>query len=385
MKDRKIKVMTIFGTRPEAIKFASLIEQLKRSESDFRVTVCVTAQHMGMLDQALKFFEISPDFDLKIMKPNQSLFSLTADSLRGIETVLKNDRPDLVFVQGDTTTALVGALAGFYCGVNVAHLEAGLRSGTKLSPFPEEINRKLVGQIANYHFAPTIRALLNLNREGINDNVWVVGNTVIDSLFLCLDIIRNSDEQVYYESFKKIDFSKKIILVTGHRRESFGTPFENICGALMEIASIFRDIEIVYPVHLNPKVKEVVHKMLSGIKNIHLMEPLEYNFFVWLMDNSYLVLTDSGGIQEEAPSLGKPVLVMREVTERIEGIESGTAKLVGTDRNKIVDSVSLLLNDSSEYNKMSKAINPYGDGKASKRIVEILNQMTFLEKEIGEK
>lgn len=379
MRDRETNVMIIFGTRPEAIKFASLIEQLKRAERYFRVKVCVTAQHMEMLDQVLKFFGISPDFNLRIMKPNQSLFGLTSDSLREIETVMKNDPSDLVFVQGDTTTAFIGALAGFYSRVKVAHLEAGLRSGSKLSPFPEEINRKLVGQIADYHFAPTPRARLNLNREGIQDNIWVVGNTVIDSLFLCLDILRHSDEEPYYEFFKKVDFSKKILLVTGHRRESFGKPFENICEALREIASLFRDVQIVYPVHLNPKVKDVVHGILGGTKNIHLMEPLAYNFLVWLMDKSYMVLTDSGGIQEEAPSLGKPVLVMREVTERIEGIESGTAELVGTDRNKIVKAVSSLFTDGSKYHQMSKAINPYGDGTTSKKIVEILSQVKILE------
>ncbi len=375
MTDRETNVMIIFGTRPEAIKFAPLIDQLKRANGNFRVKVCVTAQHMEMLDQVLKFFGISPDFNLRIMKPNQSLFGLTSDSLREIETVMKNDPSDLAFVQGDTTTAFIGALAGFYSRVKVAHLEAGLRSGSKLSPFPEEINRKLVGQIADYHFAPTPRARLNLNREGIKDNIWVVGNTVIDSLFLCLDILRHSDEQPYYEFFKKVDFSKKILLVTGHRRESFGKPLENICEALREIASLFRNVQIVYPVHLNPKVKDVVHGILGGTKNIHLMEPLAYNFLVWLMDKSYMVLTDSGGIQEEAPSLGKPVLVMREVTERIEGIESGTAELVGTDRNKIVKAVSSLLTDGSKYHQMSKAINPYGDGTTSKKIVEILSQV----------
>ncbi len=371
--------MVIFGTRPEAIKFAPLIQQLGKAEGNFRVKVCVTAQHKEMLDQVLQFFRINPDINLHIMKPNQSLFGLTSDSLREIEAEMKNNPSDLVFVQGDTTTALIGALAGFYSGVKVAHLEAGLRSGYKRSPFPEEMNRKLVGQIADYHFAPTPQARLNLHREGIKDNIWIVGNTVVDALFLCLDILRHSDEQPYYEFFKKVDFSKKILLVTGHRRESFGKPFKNICGALTDIAFLFRDVQIVYPVHLNPKVKDVVHSTLGGIKNIHLMEPLEYNFLVWLMKKSFMVLTDSGGIQEEAPSLGKPVLVMREVTERIEGIDSCTAELVGTERNKIVNAVSSLLTDDSKYQKMAKAINPYGDGKASQKIVEILRRVKILE------
>ena len=370
----KTRVLTIFGTRPEAIKFASLIKALKKSPYDFVVKTCVTAQHMEMLDQVLRFFEIIPDFDLKIMKPDQSLFDLTADSLKELKAVIEGESPALVFVQGDTTTAFVGALAGFYGGVKVAHLEAGLRSGNKSSPYPEEINRRLIGQVADYHFAPTKRALFNLNGEGINENIWVVGNTVIDSLFLCLDIIRNSDKQPYYEFFRDIDFSKKIILVTGHRRESFGKPFENICNALKEIASHFENVEIVYPVHLNPNVRRVVYGMLSDIQNIHLIEPLAYNFLVWLMNKAYLVLTDSGGIQEEAPSLGKPVLVMREVTERTEGIEAGTARLVGTEKVRIVEGVSLLLDDSKEYEKMSKAINPYGDGKASERIMNILKE-----------
>jgi len=371
----KIKVLTIFGTRPEAIKFASLIKALKRSPHDFELKTCVTAQHMEMLDQVLNFFEIIPDFDLKIMKPNQSLFDLTADSLKAIKVVVEGESPDLVFVQGDTTTAFVGALAGFYSFVKVAHLEAGLRSGNKFSPYPEEINRKLVGHLADYHFAPTPKGLINLNNEGINRNIWVVGNTVIDSLFLCLEILKHSDQKVYIDFFKKIDFSKRVILVTGHRRESFGKPLENICNALKEIASNFENVEIVYPLHLNPNVRKIVISILNGIKNIHLMEPLEYNFLVWLMEKAYLILTDSGGIQEEAPSLGKPVLVMRDVTERTEGVEAGTAKLVGTNKNRILEEAYLLLDNQTEYEKMSKAINPYGDGKTSEKIMSILKEI----------
>ncbi|MFB3886417.1 MAG: non-hydrolyzing UDP-N-acetylglucosamine 2-epimerase [Thermodesulfobacteriota bacterium] len=370
-----MKILVIFGTRPEAIKFASLIHQLNRSNGDFSVKVCVTSQHVEMLYQVLIFFGIRPDYDLKIMKPNQSLFDVTAESLRGLESVIRSEPFDLLFVQGDTTTTMVGALAGYYQKVKVAHLEAGLRSGDKLSPYPEEMNRRLVGQIANYHFAPTTRASINLKREGIKENIWVVGNTAIDSLFLCLDLIRQDHEQSYYRFFKTIDFSKKIILVTGHRRESFGRPFENICGALKEIAASSGDVEIVYPVHLNPNIKEVVYPMLQGLPNIRLMGPLEYNRLVWLMNKSYLVLTDSGGIQEEAPSLGKPVLVMREVTERTEGIDAGTAKLVGTEKERIIDGVSVLLQDKDEYEKMAKATNPYGDGEAAPRILRILPQL----------
>lgn len=370
----KKKVLVIFGTRPEAIKFAPLIKVLKEDSENFELKTCLTAQHMEMLNQVLKFFGIIPDFNLKIMKPNQSLFDLTAAGLKAVKNVVEEESPDLVFVQGDTTTTFVGALAGFYSKVSVAHLEAGLRSGNKFSPYPEEINRRLVAQLTDYHFAPTQRALLNLHKEGIKNNIWIVGNTVIDSLFLCLEILKHSDQQVYEDFFKEIDFSKRVILVTGHRRESFGKPFENICNAIKEIASNFENVEIVYPVHLNPNVRRVVYNNLNGIKNIHLMEPLEYNFLVWLMNKAYLILTDSGGIQEEAPSLGKPVLVLREVTERVEGVEAGTAKLVGTDKMRIVDGVSLLLNDSIEYEKMSRAINPYGDGTASIKILEILKQ-----------
>lgn len=371
----KVKILIIFGTRPEAIKFAPLLKALKKDSIHFDVKTCTTAQHSEMLDQVLQFFGITPDFDLKIMRPNQSLFNLTADSLIAIKVVIEEVSPDLVFVQGDTTTAFVGALAGFYNKRKVAHLEAGLRSWNKFSPYPEEINRRLVAQLTDYHFAPTQMALSNLNREGIKDNIWVVGNTIIDSLFLCLEILENSDKRIYEEFFKKIDFSKKIILVTGHRRESIGKAFENICYALKEIGNNFKNVEIVYPVHLNPNVRRIVNKHLKDIKNIHLIEPLKYDYFIWLLRKAYIVLTDSGGIQEEAPSLGKPVLVMREVTERIEGIEAGTARLVGTEHKKIVEGVSILLNDRAKYAKMSKAMNPYGDGTASIKILEILKQI----------
>jgi UDP-N-acetylglucosamine 2-epimerase (non-hydrolysing) len=367
------KVLLIFGTRPEAIKMAPLIKELEKYHDRFNVKVCVTAQHREMLDQVLEFFRIKSDYDLNLMKPNQSLFELTANLIRKLEEVLTDFKPDLIFVQGDTTSAFVGALAGFYNKVKIAHIEAGLRSNNKYSPFPEEINRALIGRLADYHFAPTEKAKENLLREGIKDNVWIVGNTVIDALLLGLQIIKDQGEEKYYNYFSFIDFSKKIILVTGHRRESFGKPFRNICFALRELANSFEDVEIVYPVHLNPNVRKPVNEILRGHPRIHLIEPLEYPYLIWLMSKSYLILTDSGGIQEEAPSLGKPVLVMRDVTERIEGIEAGTAKLVGTNKEKIISEAVELLKNQEEYNKMARAINPYGDGKASQRILNILN------------
>ena len=365
-----MKILLIFGTRPEAIKMAPVVKRFQQNNS-FKTKICVTAQHREMLDQVLDFFDIKPDYDLNIMKPNQSLFDITANTLKGLESVLDDFQPDLVFIQGDTTTAFVGALAGFYKKIKIAHIEAGLRSYNKYSPFPEEMNRVLAGHLSDYHFAPTQRAKENLFNENIKENVYVVGNTVIDALFLGLDIIKKQGEEQYYKHFEFIDFSKKIILVTGHRRESFGKPFENICYALKEIAKR-EDVEIVYPVHLNPNVREPVNRILKGINNIHLTEPLEYPYLIWLMNKSYLVLTDSGGIQEEAPSLGKPVLVMREVTERIEGIEAGTAKLVGTNKEKIVKETIKLLDNKEEYEKMARAVNPYGDGKASERIENII-------------
>ncbi len=369
---KKFKVLFIFGTRPEAIKMAPVIREFKK-HTDFNVKVCITAQHREMLDQVLKFFNIKPDYDLNLMKPKQSLFDITANALKALEKVLDFENPDLIFVQGDTTTALVGALAGFYKRIKIAHIEAGLRSYNKYSPFPEEINRVLVGHLADYHFAPTEKAKENLLKENIRKNIYVVGNTVIDALLWGLDIIRQTGEEEYYKYFHFIDFSKKIILVTGHRRESFGKPFENICYALKEISER-KDVEIVYPVHLNPNVREIVNRILKGVKNIHLIEPLDYPYMIWLMNKAYLILTDSGGIQEEAPSLGKPVLVMRGATERIEGLKAGTAKLVGTDKERIVREVINLLENKDEYEKMSKAINPYGDGRASCRIAEIINK-----------
>ncbi|GAB6077211.1 UDP-N-acetylglucosamine 2-epimerase (non-hydrolyzing) [Desulfurobacterium crinifex] len=369
-----MKILFIFGTRPEAIKMAPLIKEFKKHPDKFEVKVCVTAQHREMLDQVLEFFEIKPDYDLNIMKSNQSLFELTANLIKGVESVLEDFEPDLIFVQGDTTTAFVGALAGFYKKIEVAHIEAGLRSNNKYFPFPEEMNRVLISRLTDYHFVPTERSKKNLFREGVKENIWVVGNTVIDALFLGIRIIEEGGEEEYYQYFDFVDFSKKIILVTGHRRESFGGPFKNICFALKEIADSFEDVEIVYPVHLNPNVRKPVNEILKGHPRIHLIEPLKYPHLIWLMSKSYLVLTDSGGIQEEAPSLGKPVLVMRDVTERIEGIEAGTAKLVGTSRERIVSETAKLLENFGEYNKMAKAINPYGDGTASQKVLKVIKK-----------
>jgi UDP-N-acetylglucosamine 2-epimerase (non-hydrolysing) len=324
-----------------------------------------------MLSQTLGFFKIKPDYDLDLMKPDQTLFDITADSLKGLKKILEDAKPDLIFVQGDTSTAFAGALAGFYKKIRVAHVEAGLRSNQKYSPFPEEVNRVLTGHLADYHFAPTEQAKKNLRREGVKKNVYVVGNTVIDALLLALKIIKSEGEEKYRRFFDFLDFSRKIILVTGHRRENFGRPFQNICGALKDIVAEYKDAEIVYPVHLNPNVKEVVQKLLKDVNGIHLLGPLDYPHLVWLMNKSYLVLTDSGGIQEEAPSLGKPVLVMREVTERKEGVSAGTAILVGSDRKKIVKETLKLLEEKEAYRKMAQAHNPYGDGKTSRRILNI--------------
>ncbi len=367
-----MKVLFILGTRPEAIKLAPLIREFK-NDNTFVTKVCITAQHRQMLDQVLEFFAIEPDFDLDIMKENQTLFDISSHGLKLIEPILENFKADIIFVQGDTTTAFIGALAGFYKKIAIAHVEAGLRSGDLFSPFPEEGNRKLVSQIATYHFAPTEIASNNLAIENIKSGVHVVGNTVIDALFLGLEIIKEKGEDSFRSSFSKIDFSKKIMLVTGHRRESFGEPFLNICNAIKDIAVKFEDvIEIVYPVHFNPNVRKPVNEILKDLGNVHLIEPLSYPYLIWLMNKSHLVLTDSGGIQEEAPSLGKPVLVMRDVTERKEGVDAGTAKLVGSDRKKIVEEVTTLMKDRISYDKMAKAVNPYGDGQTSQRILKII-------------
>jgi UDP-N-acetylglucosamine 2-epimerase (non-hydrolysing) len=375
------KILFVFGTRPEAIKMAPLIKQMERV-GEFDVKVCVTGQHRKMLDQVLGFFDIKPDFDLQLMKANQTLADITADVIRGVDALIKQEfTPDYIVVQGDTTTAMAGALAGFYSRVKVIHIEAGLRSYEKYSPFPEEINRMLVGKIADLHFAPTAKALGNLLAEGVEaQKVWNVGNTVIDALFLGLEMIRQQDATVYDTYFKFIDRSKRIILVTGHRRENFGEPFENMCRALKIIAHKNPEVEIVYPVHLNPNVREPVERILGNHSRIHLIEPLDYAHLLWLLNLCTLVITDSGGIQEEAPALGKPVLVMREVTERMEGVAAGTAKLVGTDCDTIVSECTTLLTDSTRYEEMARAVNPYGDGTTSRQIVAVLKEIVAARK-----
>lgn len=370
------KIFIIFGTRPEAIKLAPVIKELDRYPKEFSPIVCVTAQHREMLDQVLRIFNIKPEYDLGIMQKDQTLHDITSRGLLGIAGVIERVKPDIVIVQGDTTTTFAGSLAAFYAKIPVAHVEAGLRTHDKYHPFPEEINRRLTTQIADFHFAPTENSKQNLLKEGIDEKkILVTGNTVIDALFMInkKQSSRSAQEKWnnYFQKNFNIKFSnkKKHILVTGHRRENFGQGFENICYALKEIAVSFEDVDVIYPVHLNPNVQRPVKEILRNIKNIYLIKPLDYEPFVYLMSRSYLILTDSGGVQEEAPSLGKPVLVMREKTERPEAVEAGTVKLVGTDKNKIVREVRKLLNNSEAYKKMSMAHNPYGDGKAASRIV----------------
>lgn len=371
----KKKILFVFGTRPEAIKLAPVILEFRRYSNLFDTAVCVTAQHREMLDQVLRFFEITPEFDLDIMRAGQSLFDVTISALKGIEGVIQKDPPDWIIVQGDTTTVFAASLAAYYLKIKVAHVEAGLRSFSRYSPFPEELNRVLTTRVADLHFAPTEQAEKNLHREGIPEHdVFVVGNTVIDALLYGKAKVSNLSENDFGNAFSCVNFknfSKKIILVTGHRRESFGEPFRNICHALQDISKR-DDVIIIYPVHLNPNVRKPVFEILEGLENVFLIEPLDYPAFIWLMSKAHLILTDSGGIQEEAPSLGKPVLVMRDVTERTEGIEAGTALLVGVEKEKIVYEASRLLDDASAYAAMSGKRNPYGDGAASKRIREVL-------------
>nr|WP_256380229.1 UDP-N-acetylglucosamine 2-epimerase (non-hydrolyzing) [Brenneria sp. hezel4-2-4] len=366
--------MTVFGTRPEAIKMAPLVHALAQ-DGAFESRICVTAQHREMLDQVLRLFDITPDYDLNIMQPGQSLSEISCRILAGLEPVMAEFKPDMVLVHGDTTTTLTASLAAFYQRIPVGHVEAGLRTGNLYSPWPEEANRQLTGHLAMYHFAPTENSRQNLLRERLSDrHIFVTGNTVIDALFWVRDRIINDValRRSLDEKYAFLDATKKLILVTGHRRESFGGGFERICSALADIARRHPEAQIVYPVHLNPNVSEPVNRILSGINNVMLIAPQDYLPFVYLMNRSYMILTDSGGIQEEAPSLGKPVLVMRETTERPEAVEAGTVRLVGTDVAKIVDAVSLLLTDENEYQTMSRAHNPYGNGQACQRIIEAL-------------
>ncbi|MFZ3135805.1 MAG: UDP-N-acetylglucosamine 2-epimerase (non-hydrolyzing) [Thermodesulfovibrionales bacterium] len=371
-------IVTIFGTRPEAIKMAPVIIKLRAKSKELRTIVCVTAQHREMLDQVLDIFQIRPDYDLGIMKQNQSLFDVTVNGLKKLENILKKEKPDIILVQGDTTTTFIASLAAYYLKIKIGHIEAGLRTKDKFNPFPEEINRRLTDCLADLYFVHTKQAKENLLREGVDKRkIFLTGNTVIDALQIIVKKQNNKKiqkeiEQRFFLNYGISFDNKKLILVTGHRRESFGRDFENICKGLKKIALSNQDIQIIYPVHLNPNVQNPVRKILSGMSNVHLIEPLDYFTFVWLMNRAYLILTDSGGIQEEAPSLGKPVLVMRKKTERTEGIEAGTAKLVGTDSEKIYSEVKELLENIRLYQKMSKAVNPYGDGKAAERIVERL-------------
>ncbi|ASK32731.1 UDP-N-acetylglucosamine 2-epimerase (non-hydrolyzing) [Chryseobacterium sp. T16E-39] len=368
------KNLIIFGTRPEAIKMAPLVKEFLKYEN-FETKVCVTAQHREMLDQVLDFFDIKPDFDLDLMKPNQNLYSLTADIITGLKPILEDFKPDFVYVHGDTTTTMAASIASFYSGAKVCHVEAGLRTHNKRSPFPEEINRQVAGRIADYHFAPTSQSKENLLAENVKiEDILVTGNTVIDALLDSTNRVNviSNDEIDQLKSI--VDPSKKLILVTGHRRENHGQGFINICESLKEIAVSNPDVLIIYPVHLNPNVKGPVYEILSGIENIKLIDPLAYPAFVWLMNQSYMIITDSGGVQEEAPSLGKPVLVMRDTTERPEAVEAGTVILVGTDKNKIVSEANSLLNDEQRYQSMSELHNPYGDGKACQRIAEFIKE-----------
>jgi UDP-N-acetylglucosamine 2-epimerase (non-hydrolysing) len=373
-KEFGLKVLTVFGTRPEAIKMAPLVLALE-GDARFESALCVTGQHREMLDQVLSLFALTPDYDLNIMKPGQDLTDVTSAILQGMRGVLAEAKPDLVLVHGDTATTFAASLAAYYQQIPVGHVEAGLRTGNLYSPWPEEANRKLTGVLAAMHFAPTQKSADNLLAEGVTGSaVHITGNTVIDALFKIVERFDKDAELAgsLAESFPFLNPDRRVILVTGHRRESFGGGFERICEALNLTAKAFPDVDIVYPVHLNPNVQEPVNRLLSGLDNVHLVEPLDYLPFVYLMSRSYLILTDSGGIQEEAPSLGKPVLVMRDTTERPEALDAGTVELVGTDVERIFGRLEALLTDEATYNRMSLAHNPYGDGQACTRILNIL-------------
>lgn len=380
------KIMLVFGTRPEAIKMAPLVKEFQKYPDKFKTIVCVTGQHREMLDQVLRIFEIVPDYDLNIMKQGQDLYDVTSRVLLGMRDVLKEVQPDIVLVHGDTTTSTAAALAAFYQQIPVGHVEAGLRTHNIYSPWPEEMNRQLTGRIATYHFAPTPLSKQNLLAENVKpEQIAVTGNTVIDALYMVVDKIKSDKEldkeleEILLRSgydVNRLSDEKKLVLITGHRRENFGDGFISMCKAIQTLTQKYPDVDFVYPMHLNPNVRKPIHEVfgedLSHLGNMFFIEPLEYLSFVYLMEKSSIVLTDSGGIQEEAPGLGKPVLVMRDTTERPEALEAGTVKLVGTDFDKIVNEVSALLENRECYERMSKAVNPYGDGKACKRIVEIL-------------
>ena len=369
------KNLIIFGTRPEAIKMAPLVKEFLKNK-DFETRVCVTAQHREMLDQVLSFFEITPDYDLDLMKPNQNLYSLTGDIINGLKPILEEFQPDYVYVHGDTTTTMAASIAAFYSGAKVCHVEAGLRTFNKRAPFPEEINRSIAGRVCDYHFAPTSISKENLMRENIADkDVLITGNTVIDALQASVEKVESLDDSEINNLKEIVDLAKKVILVTGHRRENHGQGFINICNALKQIAIENPGVEIIYPVHLNPNVQKPVYELLADLPNIKLIDPLSYPAFVWLMNKSFLIITDSGGVQEEAPSLGKPVLVMRDTTERPEAVDAGTVILVGTNTEKIVSEATLLLNDKEKYNQMSALHNPYGDGKACEKIVKYIENL----------
>ena len=367
---KKIKVMTVFGTRPEAIKMAPVVLELQKHPDTIIPVVAVTAQHRDMLDQVLNLFKIKPDYDLDIMAAQQTLFDITSRSMLGLDKVLQEEKPDIVLVHGDTTTTFAGALAAYYHQISVGHVEAGLRTHNKYSPFPEEMNRKLTGSIADLHFAPTDTSKVNLLEESVNEEgIFVTGNTVIDALHKTVrdDFVFDS------ELLQNIDYGgKRVILVTTHRRENLGEPMRQVYKALRKLVDEFADVEVVFPVHKNPKVREVVSQELGGLDKVHLIDPLDYEPFANLMHRSHLILTDSGGVQEEAPALGKPVLVLRDTTERPEAVAAGTVKLIGTDKDVVYNEAKLLLTDEAEYKKMAEASNPYGDGKASARIIQAI-------------
>lgn len=382
----KKKVMLVFGTRPEAIKMAPLVKHLQKRQDEFEAIVCVTGQHREMLDQVLNIFDIKPHYDLNIMKAGQDLYDVTSRVILGMRDILKEVKPDIVLVHGDTTTSTAAALAAFYQQIPVGHVEAGLRTHNIYSPWPEEMNRQLTGRIATLNFAPTPLSQQNLLNENVpQQHIYVTGNTVIDALHMVVGKIKGDEElrqQLAHNLFKngydvsRLNNERKLVLITGHRRENFGDGFMNICNAIKHLSEKYSDVDFVYPMHLNPNVRRPIHKIfgenLDNLGNLFFIEPLEYLDFVFLMEKSTIVLTDSGGIQEEAPGLGKPVLVMRDTTERPEALDAGTVKLVGTDYNKIVDGVSTLLDDEKQYSIMSRANNPYGDGKACPRIADAL-------------